>query len=454
MLIVLLLTAAIDYWRTQHEIDELFDAQLAQTSRLLSKITSLNPDLATRATPLVVPVPSFIYPSYERPASAERTAEGHKYESQLSFQIWNEHGQLLVHSENITAAPLAPFVAGYAITDHANKRWMTFTLHDPTAQQWLQTAQQLDVREELSWYLVSGQIGQMLLSMLGLSLLIYLIVQRLLRPVDALRRQVATTDASALQPFSLALPSEIAPVQTALNSLILDINAHIEQEKRFVSDASHELRTPLTVLRLHAQNLVLADGVSSQQKSLDAIQASTMQLSQLVDQLLLLGRADRELLTEAKRLNVQALVEKALGDLGEPWIDRVVWSLDIDDACAITGDYTLLTVAMRNILENAAKYAPADSAVHVQATDKNGQVCISIHNELLEAQTLELERFTDRFFRSPSHLQLPGTGLGLSIVQQIADLHHASLTLKQPTPLQLTVSLIFPAAAPSNSLLE
>ncbi len=441
--LVLIVASVVDYYRALHEIDEVFDAQLAQTTRLLARLVEHEPDLASRAVPLQVAVPMLDSHLMEVPSALERLREGHKYESQIGFQVRSKDGRLLLSSENTSHTMLAPLQSGYFERTDPDQQWISFSLFDPASQLWLQAGQHIAVRDELSLYLVTGQIGQVLVTMLLLSVLIYLLVQKMFLPVDTLSQQLQQSSATALKPLNIRLPAEIAPVQTAINDLLANIDQHLTQEKRFIADASHELRTPLTILRLHAQNISLADNDHDRQKAVDAIISSALRMSHLVSQLMALAKADRLSTAQQTDVAIAPLLEQVLSLLPTAQLEKVQWQLQIPAQTTVRGDSSLLQVVCRNLLDNASKYAPADSVVTVSVQTTPQQLVLHFCNALPPDAGMDTERLSDRFYRSPQHQQIDGAGLGLSIVRQIMQLHQGELTIRQNSEY-LCVLLKFP----------
>ena len=443
ILLVLIAASVVDYYRSLHEIDEVFDAQLAQTTRLLARLVENEPELAERSTVLQIPVPALEDRLMELPSALERLRDGHKYESQIGFQVRSPDGRLLLSSANTSHTLLAPLLSGYFERTDPDQQWISFSLYDPVSQLWLQAGQHIAVRDELSFYLVTGQIGQVLLTMLLLSVLIYLLVQQMFAPLDALRQQLQQSSVIALQPLSIDLPAEILPVQTAINALLENISLHLAQEKRFIADASHELRTPLAILRLHAQNIGLATSDTERHQAVDAIISSSMRMSHLVSQLMALAKADRLSLNQLQDVDVAHLVEQALTQLPPAQLEKVQWQIDLPPALTVRGDSSLLQVVCRNLLDNASKYAPTDSVVRVHAALHPQQLLLHFTNDIPPGTQIDPERLADRFYRSPHHQQIDGAGLGLSIVRQIIRSHQAQLHIQLTATRQVVVTLRF-----------
>ncbi|MBU2224666.1 MAG: sensor histidine kinase N-terminal domain-containing protein [Gammaproteobacteria bacterium] len=451
--IVLALASVMNYYRSLHEIDEVFDAQLAQTTRLLAKIVETDPSIALRESPLEVAIPDLSPSFFEVPSAMERLKEGHKYESQIGFQVRTASGKLLLKSENTSGESLAPLQAGYFELTDPLHHWISFSLYDPASQLWLQAGQRIEVRNELSLYLVTGQIGQMMMIMLLLSAIIYLLVHRAFRPLEHFCEQLHQTSPELLRPIAVAMPVEIQPVQHAINKLLGDINRYIEQEKRFIADASHELRTPLTVLRLHAQNIDLLADKMERRNAVDAVISSAIRMSHLVNQLMALARIDRQLSVTTSIVNIAEVIEYSFSLIPASQLERVHFIVDVPETLCLSGDRTLLQIVFRNLLDNATKYAPLESTVHVTAHKNAEHTVVSFENDVVQPLNSQWHRLSDRFYRSPEHQQIEGAGLGLSIVKQISLLHHATLRIAATTN-GLQVAVVFPNVASDGLSLD
>jgi signal transduction histidine kinase len=102
----------------------------------------------------------------------------------------------------------------------------------------------------------------------------------------------------------------------------------------------------------------------------------------------------------------------------------------------------LLSLALRQLLDNAVKYSPRTSTIEVTAIG-NGSVDISVRNSGSAIPEPERARIFERFYRGAQARQIPGTGMGLAIVQQIARAHGGTVTLatNAETGTELTLSI-------------
>ncbi|WP_019675019.1 sensor histidine kinase [Arsukibacterium perlucidum] len=444
MLGTLSLNAWVAYHDALHELDEIYDAELARSAKLISLLLSSNPLQQTNAEPLVIAVPHITEMGETLSAQQERLLDGHKYEGKIAFQA-QQGGKLIMLSENALQFPTPKRQAGYhEITEH-DTLWVTFSYFVPEQDLWIFTAQREDIREELGAHIAQAQVRPILFMMLPLSLLIYLVIKLVLRPLQLLQQQVANKTPKQLHEIQLVLPSELQPVQSAINSLLQRISRYLQQEKRFIADASHELRTPLSILQLHAQNLSSATDPLEVAEAVDAITESSKRMSHLVNQLLSIARLDHLQQVDYTEVQLTPLLHQSLSQLPIKLLDKVSWQLELDDSCQIYGDSILLQSVLRNVLDNAAKYSPVDGTVSIQThRESNHNIMVRISNS--GNTNADISRLGDRFYRHQQHQQTDGAGLGLSIVKHIVELHHGSISFTANSQHGLDVLIILPQA--------
>lgn len=440
MLGTLSLNAYIAYNDALHELDEIYDAELARSARLISLLLSSNPLPQIHEQPVIVAVPHITDMGEALTAQQERLLDGHKYEGKIAFQA-QQGDRLIMLSENALQFPTPKRQAGYhEITEHGTL-WVTFSYFVPQQNLWIFTAQREDIREELGAHIAQAQVRPILFMMLPLSLLIYLVIKLILRPLNLLQQQVANKTPEQLHEIQLRLPTELQPVQSAINGLLRRIRHYLQQEKRFVADASHELRTPLSILQLHAQNLSSASDAAEVEEAVNAITQGSKRMSHLVDQLLSIARLDHLQQISCTVVPVTPLVHQSLSQLPLQLLDKVSWQLALDDSCQLYGDDTLLQSVLRNVLDNAAKYSPADGLVKVTTNRTAKKTCISISNS--GSADTDTSRLGDRFYRHQQHQHLEGAGLGLSIVKHIVELHKGSISFTANSQNGLDVVIQF-----------
>jgi two-component system OmpR family sensor kinase len=212
--------------------------------------------------------------------------------------------------------------------------------------------------------------------------------------------------------------------------------ASFEQLKQFTSDASHELRNPLTAIR--ASIAVLQSHPErvhpSDIQKLQAIASASEQMSQLVDDLLLLTRLDRQ--KQNKQTWRLIPLDELLEDLGHLYGDRaaqanITLTVDSHTPVTVQGDADQLQRLFTNLLTNALKYTPTGGHVTVTLHTSGAYGLASIQDTGIGIAADHLPHIFDRFWRA-DHARTydhGGSGLGLAIAQSIAHSHLGNITV-------------------------
>jgi two-component system, OmpR family, sensor histidine kinase QseC len=243
--------------------------------------------------------------------------------------------------------------------------------------------------------------------------------------VRVLAGELARRGADELQPVPTAqAPAELQPLLAAMNGLFTRIEATLARERRFTADAAHELRTPLAVLRAQWDVARHARSEAERQQAEAKLGAGLDRLDRLVSQMLVLSRVDAsDGLARAEPVAWAPLVEQVMSDM-LPLAERRHIELGCDWPPAGTppwplqGDAALLAVLLRNLLDNAVRYAPEHSAVTLRFSGQGLEVANGGAALAPEALAALGERFRRREGQAES-----GSGLGVSIAQRIAALH-------------------------------
>jgi len=219
---------------------------------------------------------------------------------------------------------------------------------------------------------------------------------------------------------------ELGRLAASFNTMLGALQRSLAAQRQLVSDASHELRTPLTSLRINSELLAAEPGLpeAERQEILDRVVAQVAELSQLVAGVTELARGD-DLPGEdlAQREEPEAapgdvdfaeVVAAALAGARRDW-PRTVFTADLAP-CLIRGHAERLKTAVRNLLDNAAKFGPPGGPVEV-CLDA-GELTVRDHGPGIPPG--DLPRVFDRFYRATAARGVPGSGLGLSIVRQVA----------------------------------
>src|SRR5438874_12124 len=262
------------------------------------------------------------------------------------------------------------------------------------------------------------------------------IARRAVAPVEAIAAQAETISASDLDqrlptPFS---QDEIAHLTSVLNGTFDRLQRSFDQVTRFASDASHELKTPLALMRAEAESALNDRNANSDQRQLCAsIIKQCLELSQIIDGLLFLSRADnRRLALEQETVDLTSLVRELREDaeiLALPL--NLTLQCDLPSELRVRGDRRLLSRALMNLIDNAIKYNRAGGAVVISALFHRETAVLTIRNNGDGIFGEAKENVFDRFYRgdSLSGEVAAGHGLGLSIAREIARANNGDVTL-------------------------
>ena len=413
-----MVTAIFIYFDAHHEIDELFDAQLAQSARVL--LAQAGHDLKGARED-------------DDGIATEVASAGHKYERKIAFQIWDEHGRLLLRSASAPAEPLANQENGFAATMIEGKPWRVYSQQDEEGELRVQLGERHAVRNELA-----ASVAQRLLLPLGIALpvlavLIWLAVGKGLDPLRRISREVAQRDPANLAPLEeCTAPAEIAPLLHALNGLLGRLEAALEGERRFTADAAHELRTPLAALKIQAQVARRAGGDAQRSAALDNLILGADRATHLIQQLLTLARLEPNGSSPAQMgaCDLAAIARQVLADQAATAQGKgIELELKSPDQAMVTGNADMLGILLRNLVDNAISYTPSHGRVSVSLISEPNQVRLEVLDSGPGIPEQERQRVFDRFYRILGN-EVSGSGLGLSIVKRIADFHGATLTLE------------------------
>jgi len=290
-----------------------------------------------------------------------------------------------------------------------------------------------EVREEVGTYLLGLPVALLVAGLGG-----YWLAGRVLRPLDAMTRRAAAITASNL---SERLPvdnphDELGNLAGVINSTLSRIDAAFQQLHRFTADASHELRTPLTTLRAVGEvALQIPRDAAGHREAIGSMLEETGRLSRLVDNLLLLSRADAEssplARTQHRLLEFVAEATSLMEVLAEERDQRLVVSGDARLVADI--DALVLRRAVVNVLDNAIKYSPAGARIDVAVRPLgSGHAAVEIRDPGKGIAPEHHARIFERFYRVETGRSRDpgGTGLGLAIARWAVQSHGGRLELE------------------------
>ncbi len=410
---VWLAVAAVTLDRSGHEVAELLDAQLAQTARVLCRITNAGNLPNLEGLPQVL------------------TPFDHPYESKISFQLWRD-GELTSAFGGAPQEPLAETL-GFSDQEIGETQWRVYGLNTGVPEEMLFVAQSYTIRHELIQFLTVHALQPILWSLPLIILLIWFAVSDGLRPLSSLARDIGKRSAERLAPVDeTAVPVEVRPLTNALNRLLEQLDQALSLERRFASDASHELRTPLAVIRTHAQIALRSKDSAERAEALQDLISGVDRATHLCSQLLLLARLDPEAADSAYHAaSLRDAVAQAIADkeaAGAAKSLALACTLPEHDPGVVAVEPSALGVLVANLLDNAIKYTPPGGHVRVSVVPKGDRTVLQVTDSGPGIPAVDRPRVLQRFYRA-NGASVPGAGLGLSIVQRICELYGAEIAL-------------------------
>jgi len=403
-----LATMVFSYIDAHHEVDELFDAQLAQAAQTLLALAG-----------------------HDEGDDIEDLGDvAHKYQRRLRFQIWRGDGELLMRSKNAPETALTA-TDGFSETRGDDGHWRHFSQWNEERSLQVQVSENHHIRDDLIGHIAWRLLFPALFGLPLIGLWVWLATRHGLASLDGIARQIASRAPQQLQPVVPAsAPEEIRPMLEALNGLFQRVETALASERQFTADAAHELRTPLAALQAQLQVARRARDSEEHDRSLAQLQSGLTRASHLVDQMLQLARLDPESgLPDPQPVDLAILAETVCADLGPLILDKNLdFALDAAPGCSVTGQAEWLRVLIRNLVDNAIRYTPAGGTLRVSVSRAAGhcRLCVSDSGPGIPAG--ERDAVLRRFHRLDQGTQ-PGSGLGLAIVARIAELHGAELDL-------------------------
>jgi two-component system sensor histidine kinase QseC len=402
-----LATATLTWIDVRHELDELLDSHLAQAAALLvvQQASEIDDDHGVDAPTL------------------------HRYAPKVAFQVFRE-GRLTLRSSNAPAVPMLEFAGraayGFKTIDIGGTAWRVFATHGREQDVQVFVGEQVESRNSILWAVLRSSLGPMLFAVPALALAAWLAVRQGVAPLRLLGHALAQRSPNALQPIAMnGAPSEMAPMLDALNGLFRRIAELLESERRFTADAAHELRTPIAGIRAQAQVALGATADSERSHALHATLQGCDRATRLVEQLLTLSRLESGVEHALVAVDLAALARQVVADVAPLALSKQqAIEVNATNPCTVQGDATLLSVMVRNLVDNAIRYSPPGAIVKIAVSTEQSSVRLSVNDSGPGMSSADMERIGERFFRVVGSGQ-DGSGLGWSIARRIATVHRA-----------------------------
>jgi len=264
---------------------------------------------------------------------------------------------------------------------------------------------------------------------------------RVLRPIRSVietARTITDTDLSRRVPVRGS--GETAELSTTFNAMLDRLDSAFVTQRAFIEDAGHELRTPLTVIRGHLE--LLGEDPEERSDSVALVTDELDRMSRIVDDLLLLARAERPGFLTPGPVALDAVTRELHAKAGALAPRR--WELEGVGRGQLVVDRQRLTQAMMNLAINAAQHSNEGDTIVLGSSAAHGEARLWVRDSGPGISPSEQERIFERFARGDGRRRSEGAGLGLAISRAIAEAHGGRIELETRPGAGSTFTVVLP----------
>lgn len=372
----------------------------------------------------------------------------------LLIQVMDANGVLVAAGGEAPSAPLAEDLApGGSRTldvpgDDDPFMVVAADAHLPDGRYRVLVGRALDLVEESTGVVTLLLAVGVPLLVIVVGVVAWLLVGRALAPVEAIRAEVAEISAAELHRRVPTPPGgdEIARLAVTMNDMLTRLDRAQARQRQLVADTSHELRSPIASIRQHAEVTLAHPERTTTTELASTVLAEDLRLARMVDDLLLLARADeRSLHLEHRPIDLDDVVLEAARAL------RLEHRLEIDasgiSAGRVLGDAGAMQRLVDNLAENAARHAR--HRISLSLGREGSSVRLRVEDDGPGIPLADRQRVFERFVRldDARARDTGGSGLGLAIVAELVAAHGGSVQIGDSPLGGASVDVVLPSAA-------
>lgn len=354
------------------------------------------------------------------------------------FVAWDAGGRRIAGSEILPAqavlvSPSPPTHGPRPFTSHAYGSNLDLVIALPHGGQLLlgrPLAKEFDGLRRLLWRMI---LGGLVCAALGFAAARW-IARRVTEPLERMTTTAeAITNRAPMRRLDVGEASpEIQRLAQVFNAMLDRLQGEFEKQTRFTADAAHELRTPLAIVLSQAEHTLTRERQADDyRRSLETCRKAALRMRKLVNDLLLLARADAGCLPLRREpFDLDVLTRETVESL-QPLADAQRVRMEIRTApTRIVGDASRLAQVVANLATNAIRYNVADGTVVVEVRRDDATALLIVRDTGIGILPADQPHLFERFYRVDrvrTHGDDVGTGLGLSLVAEIVAAHGGTI---------------------------
>ena len=371
-------------------------------------------------------------------------------EFDIQYQLKDQQ-QVLTQSKNFQISSPSSKLKnnaseGYDFIWQDQQLWRMYTAQDSELSMSVLVLQQVGERfKDLAQNVIGYGLILVLLWFIQW-LILHFAVKRQFKVIHQLSKEISGKNANDLAPIQQQVPElkELQPMVWQLNQLLERLKQSLVAEQRFTADASHELRSPLSAIQMRLQ--VLKRKYPDLAQDLVSIQNDVSRGTQVLENLLLLARLDPTNTSQLPKteIDLQLVVMDVIQALQPFALEKNIQiQTQLSSDLYMSANEKLIFSCLRNLVDNAIRYAEQGGHVFIDLQQKQQHIIISIEDDGQGVTDEVLQRLGERFYRALG-TKTQGSGLGLSICQKIIELHAGEIHFSQSSHGGLKVELQFP----------
>ncbi|WP_066371193.1 sensor histidine kinase [Neobacillus fumarioli] len=298
-------------------------------------------------------------------------------------------------------------------------------------------------KDILLWILSLCTVLAVILSLLGGRWLSGIIM----RPISNMIKTMEDIEQSGvLKKINIQIETkdELETMAKTFNRMIDRLQANMEKQSQFVSDASHELKTPLTIIKSYA-NLLRRHGLKNKEmanEAIEAIHSEATRIQKMTEHFLDLASLEKDAALEISEVNLISLCQDIQKQMKEAYKREIL--LQYRDPIILKADELKIKQVIIILLDNAIKYS--SSIIEMFLERNEYQIIIRVKDYGIGIPQEEIENIFERFYRvdKARSRETGGSGLGLHIAKRIIKLHKGDITISSKEGVGTEVSIYLP----------